>query len=57
MIQQMLDATRLFELVPNSIETHSSGKQSHNLQLTKLLLEIVGIYHTIKSTALALRLV
>lgn len=29
MIQQRLDATRPFELVPNSIETHSSGKRSH----------------------------
>lgn len=39
MIQQRLDDTTPFELVPNSIETHSSGKQSHSiLQLTKLLL-------------------
>lgn len=39
MIQQRLDATRPSELVPNSIETQSSGKQSHLiLQLTKLLL-------------------
>lgn len=39
MIQQRLDASRLSELVPNSIETHSSGKQRHLiLQLAKHLL-------------------
>lgn len=39
MIQQRLDASRLFELVPNSIETNNTGKQSRLiLQLTKCLL-------------------